>query len=290
MDNTGFEFGFDDAKVIKTAACETFKQSRPKEVSRICLIAFKKHSDVILVQRAREAGKPLTDAEKADLLAQVDTALSKKLGKPIDQLTEADRLDTKQPKFKFGFTHYRDGVGTIQCKGKYENGNLVQPAVCCDKMGDADQAVATVILQYPMDSDGQVDVELLKLHKYTSPYIWKLGSKKFKRLESVYVDARNDGQWTLDLKVELDGDAKYQKQVIQRASSAYWALDGTDPAIRNWVLEQGIRNWKYVQNNLGFDMQMSTLLEKLGQPQLASGQHESADKPQLQANYNSLID
>jgi hypothetical protein len=290
-----YDFGFDEAKVIKAAGCEPFKQSRAGEKSRIAIISFKKYYDVALASKTKEKGSALTDVEKAEILKKVDEKIAAHLQKPVEQLTEVDRLDIKQPKFSFAFTHYKDGVGTIQCKGKYEvvpgtGPVLTKAAICDEKMGDAEQTVATVVLQYPIDNEGQVDMELFRAKKYTSVFIWKLGSKKFKKLEGVYADARNDKRFTIDLRVELDGEPKYQKQNIHLASGATFAREDVDPALKNWILEQGLRNYKYVKNHLGYDMPMDKLLEKLGQaPALAQGE-ASESKPQLQAGYDSLLD
>jgi hypothetical protein len=285
------EFGFDDAKVIKAAGCEVYKQSHHKQSDRVCLIAFKKYIDIVLAAQTKKAGRPLTDQEKADWSDQVEAKLSERLKKPLDQLTDVDRLDIKQPKFAFGYTHYKEGIGTIRCKGTWENGVLVKPSICCKEMGDAMQTVATVILQYPVTPDGQVDMELLKMQKYTAPYIWKLGSQKFRKLEAVYLDARNDGRSTIDLRVTLDGDPKYQKQEIQLASASHWALEGSSPEVRNWILELGARNWKYVQNSLGFDMPMDKLIERLGAPQIGVNNSQDAqDRPKLTAGYETLLD
>lgn len=281
------EFGLDNAKIIKAAGCEAFKQSRPNEKSRITIISFRTYHDVKLKEKEAEKGSPLTDAEKADIIAKTNAKIAEHLGKPVDQLTEVDKLNPKEPKFGFSFTHFRDGIGTIKCLSKYEGNNVIKPAICCDKMGDADQTVATVILQYPVDSEGAIDMDLFKQKKYTSVFIWKLGSKKFMKLRSILAEQKEEKRQTIDLRVELDGEVKYQKQNIHFVSSAAWCRDDVPPELKHWVLEQGIKNWKYIKGNLGFEMTVDKLMEKLGQaPQIA----EEAAKPQVQAGYTSLLD
>jgi hypothetical protein len=292
MESSCFDFGFDEAKVIKNVGCELFKQGKAGEKSRITVISFRRLHDNVLLIKTREKGSALTDPEKAEYITKIDTKIAERLGKKVSDLTEVDRLDLKQPKFSFAYTHFKDGIGTIRCKGKYENipgqgPTLVKPAICDEHMGDAEQTVGCVILQYPIDSEGQVDLELFKVKKYTHIFIWKMGSKKFKKLESVYVDARKDRRETIDLRIELDGDPKFQKQNINYASDATFALDIIDPALRQWVLEQGLRNYKYVEGHLGYAMPMDKLLEKLGKTP-ASGDTDA--RPQLQAGYRALID
>ena len=281
------EFGLDNAKIIKAAGCEAFKQSRPNEKSRITIISFRTYHDVKLKEKEAEKGSPLTDAEKAEIIAKTNTKIAEHLSKPVDQLTEVDKLNPKEPKFGFSYTHFRDGIGTIKCLSKYEGNNVIKPALCCDKMGDADQTVATVILQYPVDQEGAIDMDLFKQKKYTSVFIWKLGSKKFMKLRSILAEQKEEKRQTIDLRVELDGEVKYQKQNIHFVSSAAWCRDDVPPELKHWVLEQGIKNWKYIKGNLGFEMTVDKLAEKLGQaPQIA----EEAAKPQVQAGYTSLLD
>ena len=291
------EFGFEDAKVIKTVGVETFKQNRPGEKHRISVISFKKFHDDVLIRKANEKGSSLTDEEKAGLLIKVDQRLADQLNKPVEQLTEADRLDIKKPKFSFAFTHFHDGVGTIRCLSKYERSTMVKPEECCNRFGDADQKVGMVIMTYPIDDKGQVDGDLLKMRKYTNFYIWVMSAKKFKKLEAAYVDARNDKREVIDLRVTLDGDPKFQKQQIEAASTAFWAREDADPEIRAWVLDQGLRSYKYVSQNLGFEMKLDKLMEKLGQLPGGSGGSSSAqissgaqaDTPKLQTSYEDLL-
>jgi hypothetical protein len=286
------EFGFDEAKVIKSQAVEQFKQSKNGEKHRVSIVSFKKHHDVVLGKKAAEKGSPLTDQEKAEYIARIDTKLAEGLKKSIEQLTEVDRLDIKQPRFSYAFTHYREDVGTIRCLSKYNGNTLVEKGPCCDAIGDAEQTVGTVIMTYPVDEHLQVEEEILKAKKMTNFYIWKLGSKKFKKLEGTYVDTRNAGMPVVDLKVTLDGEAKFQKQVIEAMQgAAFWAREGADPAVRQWILEQGLRLYKYVQNNLGFEMKRETFLEKTGKsPSLAAGSEAAAAAlPKAVGSYDDLL-
>jgi hypothetical protein len=295
--NSVLEFGFDDAKIIKTVGVETFKQNRPGEKHRVSIIAFKKFHDEVLIRKTREKGSPLTDEEKAALYAKVDQKLAEQLKKPAEQLTEADRLEIRKPKFSVAFTHFHDGVGTIRCLSRHEGSTMVKPEECCNRFGDADQKVGTVIMTYPIDEKGQVDADLLKMRKYTSFYVWVLSAKKFKKLEAAYTDAKNDKREVIDLRVTLDGDPKFQKQQIEAASTAFWAREDCDPEIRAWVLDQGLRAYKHVGQNLGFEMKLDKLMEKLAQLPGGGGNAPSAqisagtqaDAPKLVQSYEDLL-
>lgn len=291
MSSNLLEFGFDDSKVIRPQGMETFKQNKG-EKHRISVIAFKTYHDVVLANKAREAERPLTDAEKAELITKIDAKLASSLGKEPKDLTEVDRLDIEQPRFSVAFTHYDQRVGTIRCLSKYEGAELIQPDACCKEFGDASQSVATIIMTYPVDEHLQADMELLKARKYTHIRVYRMSAKKFKALESTYIGARSEGIKVVDMKITLDGDPKFQNQKIESGGTAAWAREGTDPEIRQWVLEQGLRSYKHVANNLGFEITKEKLMERLsgdsGNAQLGSGD-ASAASPKLGTNYDDLL-
>ncbi len=293
------EFGFDDAKVVKPQGFEKFKQDRPGRVDRISIIAFKTYFDTILAQKARDKGAPLTDEEKGEFGSKLELRLAEQLKKKPEDLTEVDRLDIRQPKFWVAHIHFQDGIGTIRCQGKWEGDNLVTAGICCKHMGDAEQSIGTVILRYPTDENHQVDPELLQKKKLTEIAIYKLSSKKYKKVESVYIEARNhqfggEPLKTIDVKVTLDGDPKYQKQNFEGGSVAYWARSDVDPELRRWVLEQGLRASKYVSKELGYDMPAEKLAERLNIGPLpgtaaSAALHASSAAPIAQ-DYSKLLD
>lgn len=283
------DFGFEDAKVIKTQGIDQFKLSRSGEKGAFSIIAFKKYHDVILATKQKERGTAFSEEEKAELFKTIDVKIAERLGKKPEELTEIDRLDTRSPRFWFAFTHYKDGIGGIRCLSKYQGSQLVKPEICCEQLGDAEQTVGTVVLRYPVDKEGNVDMDLFKLRKYTEVQLLKMASKKFKRLESTYADARKVNFPIIDVKVEMDGEQKFQKFNFTNGYTAAWMQDGVDPELRNWVLDQGLRAQKHVKNILGFEMKKETLVEKL-RGELPSGSSEASQpKPQLQKGYDELL-
>ena len=294
------EFGFDDAKVIKNQGIDQFKLSKDGERARVSVIAFKKFHDSVLAVKAKERGAPLSDEEKAEMIAKIDKKLAENLKKDVKDLTEVDRLDIKSPRFQFAWTHYdktelKDGgVGTIRCLSKYEGNTLVKPELCCDRFGDAEQTVATVVLKYPVDADLQVELDIFKMKKMTEVSIWRMSSKKFKNLESTYKDAFNDKRFCIDLRVKLMGDPKYKNLIIENAGGATFAREDMDAAVRNWVLDQGLRAWKHVGNNLGYEMTKDKLAERLtGSSKSSSSSSDSNDteqaQPKLVGSYDELL-
>lgn len=288
-DNSVFEFGFDEGTVIKNQGIDRFKQNRSGEKNRVSIVSFKRVHDGIFVAKGKEKGSPLTDSEKMELTAKIDKKIAEQLGKSVEDLIEVDRLDIKAPKFAFAWTHYRDGLGSIRCLSQYEGKNVVKPELCCNKMGDADQTVGMIIMTYPVKDGVQVDEDLLNAKKYVNFYVWRMNAKKFRQIEDAYKEARGEDKFTIDLIVTLDGDPKYQKQVITPGSSAVWAKGKMESEIRSWALDQGLRNWKHVSSNLGFDMKMDKLREKLLGGGSSSQSNQEAEQPKLINSYDEFL-
>ena len=288
------DFGLDDAKIVKASGAELFKQSKSGEKHRVSVISFKRYHDGILAKKAAEKKAPLTDQEKADLTAKIDENLAKQLQKDANSLTEVDRLDWKAPRFSVGFTHYNADVGIIRCLSKYEGSVVTHKELCCDRFNEADQTVACVVMTYPCDENLQVEADILKARKMTNFYIWRMGSKKFKKLEATYIDAKNSKIDIIDLKVTLDGDAKFQKQQIESCQgAAFWAREDTSPEVRNWILDQGLRIYRHVSSNIGFEITKDKLIEKLGAASqsnaaLSSGESAAAT-PKAVPSYEDLL-
>lgn len=281
-------FGFDESKVIKPSGLERFKLGRPGEVGRISLVCFKTYAEVIIGQKGREKGSALTDEEKTEVIAKIEAKLKKNLGK--EELTEADRMDIASPRFSFSFTHYDDKVGGLRCLSKYTGINVTKQDLCCEKFGDAEQTIATIVMVYPTNRDGTIDMDYLKAKKNIEFQTMKMSAKKFKKIESTYADARSSEESVIDLKVTLDGDPKFQKFQIESGRVAAWARKDSDPELKNWVIEQGIRCQKYVKNELGFEMSREKLVEKLNASSSQSSAETDAGRPKVQAGYNKLLE
>ena len=284
------DFGFEDSKVIRSSNAEYFKQTKPNERTRISIVSFKRFADIEIAKKQRDKGALLSDTEKADLASKLDKKIAEQLGKAVKELTEVDRLDVKSPRFAVSNTHYKDGLGTIRCMSKWEGSTLVRQESCCEKLGDPDQTIATIVMTYPVDNSLQVEADIFSAKKYVNFYVWRMTSKKFQKLESTYRSAREDGKSVIDIKVQLDGDPKYQKQNFESVN-AHWAKEEVNPEIRQWVLEQGLRLFKNVDSALGYRMPMAMMMEKLGLGSGSGSEHHSGeDKPKLIRNYNDVID
>lgn len=299
-DDSLMEFGFDDSSHIKTNGFEKWKQSKAGQIDRACIVSFNRYHDVVLRNKAREKGSALTNEEQSDLLSRVDAKIAAQLTKKVEDLTEVDRLDIKSPKFWNSFTHFDDkvekggnGIGTFRCLSKWKGSQMLQQEVCCKRFNEADQKVACIVMTYPINkSDKSVNVKLLLEKEYTEFFVWVMNAKKFKKIEAAYAESRAEEKYVIDMKVELDGDPNYQKQLVTASSTSCWAKPDFDAGIRNWILEQGLRAAKQINTHLGFKLSKEKLLERMESGKTAQRlEASSSASPSnaLSAGYDDLI-
>lgn len=286
-----FEFGFDSAQVVTVNSVEKFEQKASKQKNIVSIVCFRKYSDGVLMRKTVEKGAPLTDEEREEYIAKTDKKIAENLGKPVEALTEVDRLDTSSPRFAMSRTHYieTNKIGTIRCLSTYNSvGEIVKKAQCCKiDPKDAQQIVATGIVVYPTDND-EVDLDLLSMKKQLNFFVWKLAATKFKKIEALYKNARNDNKLNIDLAVELDGDPKYQKQnITSMGGTASFLRDlKGDMDVKGYILDRGLKLFKSTDDVLGYKMDAAKLAEKLSGGSKPSNDQES--RPQA-VPYNNIL-
>lgn len=272
------EFDLDEAKVIKATGVESFAQTRSGEQNIVSIISLKKIYPAVFAKKAADKGSPLTDEEKAAYIAKIDEKLAEKTGKTVEQLTEVDKLDLSKPSFSASFVHYRKDVGTIRCLSKYDGSTLIKAEECCNQLGDSEQKIGMIVVIYPME-DGHIDLELVNRRKQVQFCAWVMSGKRFKKVKSVLDDAKNDNRGeVVDLRVTLEGDPQYQKQVVQYAGTATWARDNFDPEVRRWILDQGLRAQKHLESKMGYKIKLNELMEKLNGSAQVAGHNYSGNQ------------
>lgn len=283
------EFSFEDGNVVNPNSFEAWKQTSAKKPNIISIISFKSYLEMKIAISTKEKGKALSEQEKAELSMEIDAKLAEKYGKKVEDLTTVDRLNFRAPKFQMARTHYKDGIGTIRCTSTFNGNTMVKSDVCCEKIGDPDQTVGAPIIVYPTNQNGTVNTRVLNEKEMTEFFIWKLSAKKYRSVELEYTNARTDNQFVIDLNVTLDGEAKYQKQIIKKATQAVWAKESEiNPEVRTWILEQGLRLNRSVEQFLGYKMKRQDLLEKLGLA--GGGDDDSQDRKPKQISTNDYKD
>lgn len=284
------EFGFDDGGVVRSNSIDFFKQTRNKEESRVSIISFSKQSESFFKRKARE-GVAYTDQEKLEVITKMDERIAEHLKKDVKDVTEVDRLDLNNPKFWSSNVHFKEGLGTFRCLSDYHDGKVTRADICCKNVNDPTQTIMVAVLVYPVDrKNGGIDLDLLRERKCTEVQFWKLSAIKYGHIKSLYNDAQADNRMTIDLKVVMDGDPKYQKQVITTGQNAVWARPDMGPDLKEWVLDQGLRSAKHIERSLGRKLKKEELAEKLGLSNGSPALAASADAPVLNAKqYDDLL-
>lgn len=136
----------------------------------------------------------------------------------------------------FGRTHFVEDKGYFICNSQWkkvgDNEVIVQPAaMCCQRLGTPKPRFSALVIHYHATPKAE----------FINPFgfdlkIWRFGANVFDILRSV------NAQWPLDvhdLKIELEGEEKYQKPRVQpfresmAAQGPFLAKHGND--LQSWI-------------------------------------------------------
>jgi hypothetical protein len=125
------------------------------------------------------------------------------------------------PKFIKGMVHYHEQLGYF----------LEIPGKTGARFGEARMKLATIVVQYPTDTNGTIDKARLK-NGEIKVMVWKISPEKFKQLRAVHEDFPLTFH---DVKVTCTDD-KFQKQTFTpTANEALWRQV---PELRERVLAE----------------------------------------------------
>jgi hypothetical protein len=298
------QFGFDDAEAVVNTELPVFLQSASERKSRISVISFKSHVQVWIDKFVAEnKALPSTD-EINEQRKKIDEKLADHLKKPVDELTEVDRLNIQVPAFASAMVHYKQGVGSVQCLSKWEKGSRVTNEICCDRMDEPKQKIGCAIAHYVgLDENLDPNMDVLRLKQGLKFNAWMMNPSKYTSVKVSYNDGRrqlremeeNTGKKlpaVFDLRCELDGDPKFQNQKLSHMGCK-WAHSTVPKEVQNFVLAQGLKIFKMLEKGnkqMGYEISKEKLAEKLSSGSSSSGSsQDTADKPQLNSNYDELI-
>jgi len=186
-----------------------------------------------LRQAARARGETVT---AADLRAAAKKALDDRaaqLGKTVDSLTQADRLDLSEVKFRRMMASYQQGLGfVINRKGK----DGPEADAVWNKIEAPKPYHTTLLLTYPTDRAGNLDKDRLRTDWNLVP--WRFGKRVYEDLWKLQAGLRDNGMGlnSQDIKLECKDD-KYQNIAISFVGPAIWQKAD---AFRNMVLSKAI--------------------------------------------------
>ena len=184
--------------------------------------------------------------------------LATQLGKPVDQLAPADRLDLSEAKFKAMLAHYQQGLGFVLSRlGK----DGAEADSVWKKLEAPKQYFSTVLLVYPTNAKGEItDTEKARLSTDWRIIPWRFSKQQFEAIWKLNAGLRenNLSLATQDIKLECKDD-KYQKIEVGFAGSAIWQKN---PKFKGIVLAKAM---EFYDKLLPFrEMTTDQLRSKLG--------------------------
>jgi len=180
----------------------------------------------------RKGENPTSD----DLRAAARKALEARataLNKTVDALTQADRLDLSDVKFKRMMASYQQGLGfVINRKGK----DGPEADAVWSKITEPKRYYSTLLLTYPTDRAGNIDRDRLSSEWKLVP--WRFGNRVYEDLWKLNAGLKDNGMGlaTQDLKLECK-DAQYQNISVSFVGPAIWQKSDK---FRQVVLAQAI--------------------------------------------------
>lgn len=171
------------------------------------------------VKKAREGGKSLTKEEIQAVGKGRLVELAKELGKELDQLTMADKLDFRTVHFKKMNAHYQDGLGYVISRlGK--DGEEADEV--WKKLEEPKLYFSSLLLIYPTDGEGNIDKEGIKSGNW-KVIPWRFGKKTYENVWKLNDSFRENGLSIAnqDLKLECT-EGKYQNITVNSAGPALW--------------------------------------------------------------------
>lgn len=193
--------------------------------------------DLNAVARLRaEARRRGETPSAADLRSVAQKALEERaqsLGKSVDALTQVDRLDLNEAKFKRMMASYQQGLGfVINRKGK----DGPDADAVWSKIAEPKQYHTTLLLTYPTDRAGNIDKDRLLTDWNLIP--WRFGKRVYEDLWKLNAGLKDNGMGlhSQDIKLECK-DAQYQNIAVSFVGPALWQKS---EKFRNVVLAKAI--------------------------------------------------
>ena len=211
-------------------------------------------------KEAYRAGKTVSRQEEVAIAKAALTKRAEELGKPLEKLTPVDRLDLSIAHFKALKAHYHESVGyAISRLGK----DGAEGDQVWKRMGDVKSYFTTLLLIYPVNSEGAVDRETFGAQVKQGKLKllpWRFSSKTYEEIFGVNEGLRDNGLSLVsqDVKITCD-NPKYQGVKVVAAGPATWQKNET---VKAAVLTAALN--KYDHLNPFREMTTEQVREKLG--------------------------
>lgn len=276
----------EDKKHGQSNRTEWFKGDKGRTY-RVALVYF--HTvDVAAVSAAVHAAKKkggeAPDKDAIERIAkEAIVAKAKSLDKSVDKLTDVEKLDINQVKFKKFRAHYKEGVGYVLSRLGLDGADADS---VWKAMGDVKNYFSTVVLFYACDKDGNLaknqagEIDKAALLNNWSLLPWRFGPKTYDSIWTVNKGLRSNDLTIADQDLILKCEnAEYQNFKITAGGKATWRKS---PELQKRILEKAIG---YYDKLVPFrEMSTADLRIKLGMGGGQAGEEVSQDE------FNDILD
>lgn len=233
----------EDAKKVNTSRTDWYKGDKDR-TDALAIVNFSPRDHSFL--RAALAKKPdLTEAQKIQVIAEGRKKVAEALGKSVDALDPVDLLDLSECRFKAVSGSFKEGVGYVSWPKTMTAEE--QKLYVESKVGPRKDYVTTIVVVYPVDDEGEIDMDRLtkvkdgRLVESFKVMPWRMSTDKYHDLVRINKKLVK-GQRSLadtDLVVQCT-DKNFQKLKIDDDAShpSAWR---SHPAVKRAVLERAIK-------------------------------------------------
>lgn len=242
---------------------ERFKGEKDKTY-RVSLLYFHTIEQSIISRARRKAKKDGGKLDKEAVKAAIQKTLSQRaeqLGKKVDELEDHEKLDLKRAQFKkhvVQFLKLEGGGGGAFISRLGKDGPEADRV--WNQLDEARTYYYTVILIYPMQRDGKVDMEKIVRDAELKP--WRFSNGMFRTLIDKNDMLKNIGAGsslaTCDLKLTCK-NAQYQQFDVDPAGESLWIKSDK---VRNEFLPMAVKMYDRMVD--ARPISTAELKEKLG--------------------------
>lgn len=264
----------EDSRKVSTNKTDWYKGDKDR-TDAIAIVNFSSRDASFL--RAALAKKPdLSEDEKRQVIAAGRKKIAEALGKPVDALDPVDLLDLSECRFKAVSGSYKEGLGYVAWPKVMTADE--QKLYVEAKVGPRKDYVTTIVVTYPVDDEGDIDMDRLtkmkegRLVEAFKVLPWRMSTDKYHDLVRINKKLVKGGRSLADTDLSvLCTDKNFQKLKIEDDASHPSAWK-SNPALKRAVLERAIK----LQDKLEPFRKLSIedLREKLG---IASASSSTTD-------------
>jgi hypothetical protein len=211
----------EDRQRVRADRPEWFKMV--KSQSQVCAFLYFHPLDVTAAKafasEARKAGGELSrdSMKKAGQKALEERASA--LGKPLEQLSRAEKLDLSRVQFRSCRAHYHFDIGFTLSRLGLDG---PEADVVWKSLPEPCQYFSTLLLLYPTTPEGKLDVEGTRAGKWRL-MPWRFGRSMYNEIFALNDGLRANGLSIAEQDVRLEcQDAKYQRIKVSFVGKAVW--------------------------------------------------------------------